>query len=311
MKKLFTDNLGAPASRRLAELSPAGRQRSQADRRHRPALTAAAFSLIEMMITVALLGVIIVGLVGMFVETQRAFRGGMAQSDVLEAGRATTDLMTREIEETSAAKLSSTVNFYAINAPAAVQALSVDPAAPRRTNALGEVFFLTQKNLAWTGNGFIVAPVADGVGTLYSYQTAATNNPDGLDKVFSSLAQDVVNKGLAAANASGQLHRVADGIVHLRVLAYSANGYLISQSTSSILVTADPTVAGGYSFTANAVPAYVDLELGVLEHATWEKFLALPPVAQPAYLARAQTAGRVHIFRRHIAIHNVDPTAYQ
>ncbi len=278
----------------------------------RPTISkAAAFSLIEMMITVALLGVIIVGLVGMFVETQRAFRGGMAQSDVLEAGRATTDLMTRELEETSAANLAGPFNFYAINAPAAVQAISVDPAAPSRTNALGEVFFLTQKNLSWTGNGFIVAPVANGVGTLYSYQTAATNNPAGLANDFISLAQNVVSQGLPAANTAGLLHRVADGIIHLRVLAYSMNGYLISQSTNGIVVTADPTVAGGYSFTANALPAYVDLEIGVLEHATWEKFLALPPVAQPAYLARAQTAGREHVFRRHIAIHNVDPTAYQ
>ena len=43
-----------------------------------------------------------------------------------------------------------------------------------------------------------------------------------------------------------------------------------------------------------------------------EKFKALPTSAlQQSYLARPQTAGKIHVFRRHITIHNVDPAAYQ
>src|SRR5947207_12610645 len=52
------------------------------------------FSLIEIMVTVSLLTFIILGLLLMFNQTQRAFRTGMTQTDVLEAGRATMDMLS-------------------------------------------------------------------------------------------------------------------------------------------------------------------------------------------------------------------------
>src|SRR6266581_6128658 len=61
------------------------------------------FSLIEVMVAVSLLAVIIVGLLAMFYQTQRAFRSGIAQVDVLEGGRATLDLISRELQEMTAA----------------------------------------------------------------------------------------------------------------------------------------------------------------------------------------------------------------
>ncbi len=47
-----------------------------------------AFSLIELMITLGLISFIILGLMLMFQQVQRSFRGSMTQTDVLEAGRA-------------------------------------------------------------------------------------------------------------------------------------------------------------------------------------------------------------------------------
>src|SRR6185436_10353272 len=58
-----------------------------------------AFSLIEIMVVVVLLSVIILGLMAMFNQTQRAFKLGMNQTDVLEAGRVGTDLIVREMEQ--------------------------------------------------------------------------------------------------------------------------------------------------------------------------------------------------------------------
>ena len=55
------------------------------------------------MVAVSLLAVIIVGLLAMFYQTQRAFRSGIAQVDVLEGGRATLDLISRELQEMTAA----------------------------------------------------------------------------------------------------------------------------------------------------------------------------------------------------------------
>ena len=47
-----------------------------------------AFTLIEIMVTVALLSFIILGLMAMFHQTQRAFRNSITQTDVLEGARA-------------------------------------------------------------------------------------------------------------------------------------------------------------------------------------------------------------------------------
>ena len=61
-----------------------------------------AFSLIEILVTVAILSVIILGLVAMFNQTRRAFTSSMTQVDVLESGRSAADLLSRELEQVSA-----------------------------------------------------------------------------------------------------------------------------------------------------------------------------------------------------------------
>ena len=261
----------------------------------------AAFSLIEMMITMALLGFIVVGLTAMFVQTQRAFRGGMAQTDVLESGRAVTELVSRELELAAPAYQGNFVNFYSTNPISSVQKLP-GGGSISRTNSLGSFDFLTHNNLSWARIGYLVSPTSDSVGTLYRYEgvSAATN-----------------------------WHRVADGIVHLRVQTYSYTtnyytftGALIvpsnatqiyntNKNQNTIYAWADSSGQFSSAFTSNAVPAYVELELGVLENAALKKLQALPSAARAAYLAREQTAGRVHIFRRHIAVRNVDPEAYR
>ncbi|HPC60329.1 MAG TPA: prepilin-type N-terminal cleavage/methylation domain-containing protein, partial [Verrucomicrobiota bacterium] len=54
-----------------------------------------AFSLVEILVTVALLSFIVLGLLAMFHQTQRAFRSSITQTDVLEAGRALTEIIGR------------------------------------------------------------------------------------------------------------------------------------------------------------------------------------------------------------------------
>src|SRR5258706_1220113 len=70
-----------------------------------------AFSLIEILVTVTLLTVIILGLLAMFNQTQRAFRQGTTQTDVLESGRSAMDLIRRELEQMTPAYLHVTNNF--------------------------------------------------------------------------------------------------------------------------------------------------------------------------------------------------------
>ena len=58
-----------------------------------------ALTLLEMMVAMSLLLVIVVGLYAMFDQTQRAFRGSLTQSDVLEAQRASMYIMSLELEQ--------------------------------------------------------------------------------------------------------------------------------------------------------------------------------------------------------------------
>src|ERR1051325_4139527 len=75
---------------------------------------AEAFSLLEIMVAVSLLAVIIVGLLAMFYQVQRAFRAGTAQADVMEGGRATMNLLTRDLQEMAATDVEFTTNFVVV-----------------------------------------------------------------------------------------------------------------------------------------------------------------------------------------------------
>src|SRR5437867_6593815 len=59
----------------------------------------AAFSLIEIMVTVALLSFIVLGLLAMFTQTKRAFTSSMTQTDVMESGRAVVEMIVRDLEQ--------------------------------------------------------------------------------------------------------------------------------------------------------------------------------------------------------------------
>jgi hypothetical protein len=58
------------------------------------------------------------------------------------------------------------------------------------------------------------------------------------------------------------------------------------------------------------VPAYIELELGILEPRALERFRGLG-VGQPQYEYLSNRVAQVHLFRQRIPIRNVDFAAYQ
>ena len=306
--------------------------------------TRRAFSLIEVLVAVTLMSVIVLGLLAMFSEVQRAFRTGITQVDIMESGRSAIELISREIEHTvptrrgvfPPANLSGGENFYAQNRrwngaelgplyqmlPGKVGGLD-----QLRTNLLQNVFCITRNNQDWQGVGYsvIFANVnsTSSVGTLCRFEAnASALNPD-----------DVANLG--STTFLMRSNRIADGVVHFRVLAYDARGGLLSPySYNPASGPAIPTnqqhqfilnynltspLSYDYWFRSNAVPAYVDIELGILEKKTVEKARGiafnntLPPwdpnQAQVRYISNQ--VGRVQIFRQRVSIRNVDPSVYQ
>jgi hypothetical protein len=289
-----------------------------------------AFSLVEIVVAVGLLSFIILGLLMMFDQTQKAFRLSITQADVLEQGRATLDMMSREVEQTAPSQYPDwlakggawyrTTNFFAqmiadTNYPAyvtpLVQPLLGTPPSSR-TNQIQQFFFLTKLNQDWVGTGYLVKPDTKGasVGTLYRYcvtnwRSAPITSAEVIARAFTNPDPNVI------------VSRIAEGVVHLRARAFDTNGFLIpatagwfgaSRNIWSQGNALEPQVS--CYFVSNALPAYVELELGILEAQIVKKSRSIPnPTLQSNFLSGY--AAEAHVFRQRIPIRNVDTTAYQ
>lgn len=323
-------------------------------RKGRPGQT--AFSLIELMVTITLLSVIMLGLLLMFNQTQRAFKNGMTQADVLESGRAVTDMITRELVQMAPSHQQDfldrngnrlrTTNFFAW--------LSLNPSysggfddpqflgmpgttyqgqpnvQDRRTNIVQRLFILTRQDQDWIGIGYQVVPQAwSGMaGTLYRFSATNRMINGRLDlsdrfNVASAIALRDAANNLPVTN----MNRIADGVVHLQAHAYDPRGLLLTPDWPDPFrrVTL-PNVGTRWAqfrnwssgvpsqvdtfFVSNAVPAEVELELGILENSVFDRFKAIGnAVAQRNYLSNH--AAQVHIFRQRIPIRNVDSAAFR
>lgn len=289
-----------------------------------------AFSLIEIMIVMGLLSIMVLGLMAMFNQTQRAFRLGMMQTDVLESGRLATDMLVREIEQITPSygrAFFAPPGFYSRLSDVrntGVQTLLAGNYP--RTNIMEDLFFLKRENQTWTGIGYFVRTNEaffggnagfGPVGTLYRFETnnhlsQFQQNPDAFTKAYND----------AVLGNNPNVSKVVDGVVHFRIRAYDTNGVWITPPSWNgpavymyrTNIQANPSAlfseVGLYDFESNAVPAYVEIELGVLEQQTYEKYKSIPTFnTRSNYLVNQ--AAHVHLFRQRIAVRAVDASAYR
>lgn len=297
------------------------------------------FSLVEILVAISLLSLIVLALMAVFSSTQRAFRASVTQTDVLEGGRSTMDLITRDLRGlTPSGGMSNTValpnvavpvNFFVLaNSPyPLVQSLPGSFVA--RTNLLNYFFVLSRENTKWTAVGYIVDSSASGSTSLYPLyrfysETNVLNSPVSLFYAF----VNEINKPTPWTNLS----HMVDGVVHLTVRAFDREGQWIQQNTLPLYTNAQnttfvfknqPTPYGdGHSeaqfyMFSNTVPASVELELGILEDRALARAESLGVSGTPPYNVPRQWAfltnqsGSVHIFRQRVSIPNFDPAAYQ
>jgi type II secretory pathway pseudopilin PulG len=295
-------------------------------------VSTAAFTLVEIMVVMILLSVIVLGLMAMFNQTQRAFRAGMAQTDQLEGGRMFTDLLVRDLQQITPSHETNGMNFYAqipaqqIPYPAYAPLLQTLPGGNTnvlRTNLVENLFFTSRYNQTWSGIGYYVRtnPSFYGyvgqVGTLYRFETNVPISQMGGDN--SLLPYQTYLNATNPLNIS----KILDGVVEFRVRCYDRNGLLLTNGSPSIssnswwTITNTTAIAlpypqdevAFYGFSNNLVPAYVEVQVGVLEPAILKRMRSIPdPLAQSNYLANH--AGNVQLFRQRVAIRNVDPSAY-
>ena len=79
-----------------------------------------AFSLVEVLVVMTLLSIIVLALMQVFTTTQRAFRAGVTQTDVLEGSRAAVDLISSDLRSMTASggysnAVTGPVNFFALD----------------------------------------------------------------------------------------------------------------------------------------------------------------------------------------------------
>lgn len=273
-------------------------------------------TIMEMMVAMGILSVIIVGLLAMFQQTQRALRASVTQTDVMETGRAVMDLMNREIQQASAVNLplkspiifygftiSNSVNFFGITntSNGLYPPLSQRRAggAPNRDYDFEDIFFvIKQNNVTWQGIGYFVNVTNNsGVGTLYRY--VATTNHDGSRTLF----LDFLNEKSRFQNdpfltGTIKTHRVADGIVHLEAHFYNNAGVIYQNLISTNLIKFNNFAL----FMGKALPFTVEVELGVLEPPLLDRIKGMPGASVRAFLEDERRAGQVHLFKQRIPI---------
>ena len=275
-------------------------------------------SLIEMMVAVTLLTVIIIGLVAMFEQTRKAFTAGLANVDYQDSGRVAVDLIARDLQQMAPANPGifyansantfsgiNSFNFFTANDPpvppmySLLVTLNGDPI----TNTFQRLFFTTQYNQTWHAVGYWVNTSGQpaGVGTLYQYRASGPVSAGSglpLTNDFSNFAAD-----------TNAFSPVIDGVVNFRVRAYDPNGNLITSSASNLI--AAPLIATGdysYAFSGSVVPAYVEIELTVLENKTLDRYRSMG--SQNAQTYFTNHVGQMHVFKQRVSIASLDRTAY-
>jgi hypothetical protein len=239
-------------------------------------------------------------------------------------------MISRELEQLGASGLAGATNLYVGSIPivAPVVQSDLDERLPLRTNVLQEFFFLSHRTNSWIGTGYRILNAQNGVGTLYRF-TVSTNyrrlTPFNLSGLY--FTSDPTNR--ATGTLSTNYHRVADGIIHMRLLAFDSFGqrlgvettnffpnYRVARQnirqqliprggTNDVNVVLRQDLAGQTKliFLSNALPAYLEVEFGVLESDALAQYESLRGASANSALNFLQKrASRVHLFRQRIPI---------
>jgi Tfp pilus assembly protein PilV len=262
---------------------------------------------LEIMVAVALLAVIIIGLLAMFYQVQRAFRAGTAQVDVMEGGRAAISMLMREMQEAAAADLLEVTNLVIVPSYLRTPTSQTLSSGEVHDNILHDLCFLQRRNDEWTGVAYRLTNAISGVGTLvrYSWSWPKVSNPTWMDDSNRMMSAVVCSQ---PPNPPGNISHslVLDGVVHFQVEAYDANGILYRDYPDPLPKDDDlwfDEANDVFAFMSTNLPAHLDLELRVLEPAALARFRAREqtnPGERLNYLDRQ--IGRTHVFRQRIPV---------
>src|SRR5262249_20902181 len=137
-------------------------------------------TILEMLVSSAMLALIIVGLTAMFIQTQKAFKTGIKQTDVGDAGLTIIRMISDDLAQVTdgvglntsipVRGVTNLVNFMWGWGPTN-GFLLIEDKVPLRTNQQQCIYMLTRTNAMWTGVGYAISNFSPGLpaGTLYRY----------------------------------------------------------------------------------------------------------------------------------------------
>lgn len=276
------------------------------------------------MVAITLLLMIVTGLTQVFLQTQKAFKGGLGQVDILESGRAAMDMISRDLEQMAPSGDTANTNFY-LEMPYPWRSSLVKPTIipnTADTNFLRNFFVLTHGS-SWQGVSYEVLDSNFGitnaanviVGSLY--RNSRTNCVNRIQGAYLSTNFET------AIIYPTNYHRVIDGVVRLNVRVYmrtntSALEVIPNNGTTNYDIILNPLATsflggcylGTYTFRKNEVPGFIDVELGILDPAAVALLKAITDPGDPNYYTKQKNfvetnAGKIHIFRQQIPIRSI------
>ncbi len=268
-----------------------------------------ALSLIEIMVAVTLLSLIVIGLLAVFNHTSRALRAANNQTDVFEGARAVVDLVERDLAGLTATSQTNVFNVYATNVSGSI----LPGPGGDQTNYMQDLFLISRENDRWFASGYFVDERAAGIGTLYRFSTNGWwfGSLSNTSYYFTNWWKSYTT--VIPTNAS----RILDGVVHFEMRAYDEKGRLYTpQWLNGLTNRIDPdyglditnNISIGldhFTFSGQFLPAYIDMEIGMLEPQTLKQFnvlVSVNPTAAQNFLK--DQLGKVHLFRQRIPVRN-------
>jgi hypothetical protein len=261
----------------------------------------AGLTILEMLVSTAMLSFIVLGLTAMLIQTQKAFKTGIKQNTITDAGRSVMDMITSDLRQMSDAQNPYQTNFF-WGAPNIAMVTNYENGVAIRFNELNDIFILEHTNTIWIGVGYSVSNYSPnlGVGALYRYET----NWTALAPVFTNdlYSQFYTNINFSTNFTNAYWHKVADGVIDLKIRAFDQYGNDVN--SNSFYPSFSYPIGQMYPLTpTNVMPNSVELEFGILEPDTLVQLrgLAGNPTALMNFLS-SNAAPKMEVFRQRVTI---------
>ncbi|HEY3856851.1 MAG TPA: hypothetical protein VGO67_20900 [Verrucomicrobiae bacterium] len=276
-------------------------------------------TILEMLVSTAMLSFIVLGLTAMFIQTQKAFKTGIKAATVTDAGRTVMDMIAADMRHMSDGNNPGITNLYWSWSGNSVQSnAQFNPPLAFRTNQVDAIYILEHTNTMWMGVGYAVQNLVPNsgatVGTLYRFETNFSAPYLLTNNLFVPFETSVATQNFTNM---AYWHRVADGVVSLKLFAYDQNGrepgveayygdWEPQGSFSYPLSTNGFRLPNNVDGEINTLPNAVDVELAILEPDALIRARALAsiPSPSPAFLRYMGTNAptTMEIFRRRVSI---------